>query len=393
MERDIRRFIKEYPNEWKSILKRAPYRLNINDSDDELMIVTYNSDSDFSHPVVRESRGIVYNKETMEVVSVGFDKFFNAGEPLADNIDWTTAVVTQKMDGSLVTLFWWNGKWNLKSNGALDASKVKSQSDPSKSFLDIFNEALKRQPLNWDALDHDVCYSFELLAPENRVIIQYEVPELVFILARNRITGEEIRYTQETNPTGIRLPDRYDLQSESDVRNMLDIIDRGGRKDVEGFVVEDDKCRRVKMKTKFYVDAHHLRGEKTLTIRNAIDIIRAGDIDEYLTYSPWQSKFMLDVDGKMKKLKRTLESIRAWVNIFTAECHTSDVIKMRKEFSEKCSSIDVPQCLMSFFYSAIDGKMDDLDSFFSKLTTSRIEGVISNGDFEAWPPERIPDDE
>jgi hypothetical protein len=35
-------------------------------------------------------------------------------------IDWTNAVVTEKLDGSLVTLYWYQGGWQVASTGTPD---------------------------------------------------------------------------------------------------------------------------------------------------------------------------------------------------------------------------------------------------------------------------------
>ena len=56
--------------------------------------------SDMSLPIVQESRGVILDEaDGWRVVSRAYDKFFNYGEPNAAEIDWTTAVVQEKVDG------------------------------------------------------------------------------------------------------------------------------------------------------------------------------------------------------------------------------------------------------------------------------------------------------
>jgi len=53
-------------------------------------------------------RGIILDAEDdWRVVSLPYVKFFNYGESYADKtLDWTTAKVYEKLDGSMVTLYW-----------------------------------------------------------------------------------------------------------------------------------------------------------------------------------------------------------------------------------------------------------------------------------------------
>ena len=56
-------------------------------------------ESDMSAKEVQECRGLILNKETLEVISMSFYKFFNHGEGHAAKIDWNTASVLEKVDG------------------------------------------------------------------------------------------------------------------------------------------------------------------------------------------------------------------------------------------------------------------------------------------------------
>src|ERR1700753_3130163 len=59
--------------------------------------------SNFAEPMVREARGIIFAREdNWRVVARPFDKFFNHGDPMAAVIDWPSARVQEKLDGSLM---------------------------------------------------------------------------------------------------------------------------------------------------------------------------------------------------------------------------------------------------------------------------------------------------
>ena len=71
----------------------------------------------------RRAAGIVLQKNTNKVVCYPFSKFFNAGEHRAAQVDWTTAVFTEKLDGSLIKLYYLETEkqWVAATNNTIDA--------------------------------------------------------------------------------------------------------------------------------------------------------------------------------------------------------------------------------------------------------------------------------
>ena len=53
-----------------------------------------------------QCRGLILRKDTNQPVCVPFYKFFNLGEEQAHAIDWGTASVYEKVDGSLIKVRW-----------------------------------------------------------------------------------------------------------------------------------------------------------------------------------------------------------------------------------------------------------------------------------------------
>lgn len=87
-------------------LKRDPYKLTINvGSDRRRFCFKYNQiKSDMSLPICQEARGLILDKEdNWNVVSYALPKFFNAAENEAVDIDWDSAEIFEKMDGSCVS--------------------------------------------------------------------------------------------------------------------------------------------------------------------------------------------------------------------------------------------------------------------------------------------------
>ena len=110
--------------DWEEILSNPPYSITIK-RDGGYILLKYNQFlSDFSNPIVRECRGSIFylrDDGLYECVCRAFDKFGNYGEEYTDEIDWSTAQVQEKVDGSLIKVFYHNNSWHVATNGTINA--------------------------------------------------------------------------------------------------------------------------------------------------------------------------------------------------------------------------------------------------------------------------------
>ena len=132
---DLVDYIKTHPD-WRTELTQKPYCLTIKD-DGPYTIFTYSQiDSDFYNPIVKVSRGIILKnagQDDMKIVSWRYNKFANWGEGYADKIDWATARVQEKVDGSLIALWFDEGQWHISTNGMISAFTCDLQ-NPTEDF-------------------------------------------------------------------------------------------------------------------------------------------------------------------------------------------------------------------------------------------------------------------
>jgi hypothetical protein len=147
--------------------------------------------SPMHEPVVRECRGLVVDEaDGWRVVCRAYDNFFNAGEPNAAAIDWQTARVYDKLDGSLMTLYYYRGEWHVASSGVPDAAGVADES--GLSFSELFRRTWADLGYRWPAENEaGQCFMFELMTPQNRVIVAHERPRIVLHGARDLDTMRE----------------------------------------------------------------------------------------------------------------------------------------------------------------------------------------------------------
>ena len=308
-------FIKEH-SDWEVLLSQAPYCLNI--SRDKmfgrnLIMFKYSQrDSDFSNDIVKECRGIILDEDTFEPISVPYFKFFNFSEPNAAEIDWQSATILEKIDGSLVKVVKFSDQEILVStNGVIDAFKCELNSMigcPYNNFGELFWEAIRNQmidcgysldendPVKWlaDKLLLNTTYMFELCSPYNRVIVPHKETKLYFHGWRDNISLEEMRFNTCILTKIFDCPKIYNLKSLDECIAATQAMPW----DEEGYVVLDKNFNRVKIKSPAYLLAHQLANNGNMSIRRAIDVYMAGECDEILAYFPEYKSAFDEIDKR-----------------------------------------------------------------------------------------------
>ena len=190
-------FIKSH-NNWEELLSQPPYALKISRDEGYIMFKYNQIESDFGYQLVREARGIILRERDWKVVCRPFDKFFNYGEPNAAEIDWSHIKVTEKIDGSLVKL-WWDNEWHWSTNGTIDAHKAVVNDALGITFYDLILRALQKNNRYLGEFYDEIefmhgarsrTFMFEVVSPISRVVIPYENYDIFYLGARNNQTGE-----------------------------------------------------------------------------------------------------------------------------------------------------------------------------------------------------------
>ena len=283
---------------WEELLTQAPHSLKISEDGPYVMFKYNQIESDFNNPIVREARGIIFRKgEWNNPVCWAFNKFGNYGEGWVEGIDLSTAFVSDKIDGSLMKV-WWDGEWKISTNGTIDAYKAELGDARMTNFGKYFTTTiLKYYPTCSNflcELDTDLTYMFELVGPYNRIVIPYDEPAIYFLGARNKYTGEE--FNCSTLVAGSLNMGRFHLPKQYPLTSIDDCVDIAGTLswDNEGFVACDAQFNRVKIKSPAYVMAHFARNNNVITRKHLINIVVNNEIAEFLCYA---SDYKAEIDA------------------------------------------------------------------------------------------------
>lgn len=344
---ELRDFILSH-DDWEELLTSDPYYLKIS-RDDGYVLFKYNQVfSDFNIPLVREARGIIFRESDWECVCHPFDKFGNYGESYCPEIDWKTASVQEKVDGSLIK-FWYDDGWHISTNGTIDAFKANLNDVKYQNFGQLVIDAIRKVFADehefFNMLNPKCTYMFELVSPYNRVVIPYEETNLYFLGMRGRVTGFECDPEILDMSSYFKTPKRYPLHSLEDVQKAANALPW----DQEGYVVCDENFNRVKIKSPSYVMAHYARNNNTISTERLVQIVLNGEQEEFLIYASDYADELREVEEVMRKIaNKSVESMKA---IFCASYEFAN----RGEYAREV--MKYPAYMKDFLFRCFDDRI------------------------------------
>lgn len=299
----ICKYINDHPTDWYETLHKD-YGIRIK-KEDSLAIFSYNIECDFRDPIVQEARGIIIDHEKMEVVCWPFRKFGNYTESYADPIDWNNAVVLEKVDGSIIKL-WYNKiteAWQFSTNGVINAENATTDAFSNIAYGALIRQAVNYKDIPFDKLDKDSTYIFELVSPQTRVVVKYDEIALYHLGTRSNITGEE-----RNEDIGIKKPKSYKISSLEDCIKAAIELNKGCESDDEianeGFVVVDKNWNRVKVKSPDYIMMHRLKHNDGISKKDAVTTLLyiKSDVEKICKSNPLLIHIFKYYDFKLAEL-------------------------------------------------------------------------------------------
>lgn len=374
----IQEFILAHDN-WRELLADAPYNLKISE-DDGYVLFKYNQiASDFNEEICKEARGLILDtQDNFRVVRYAFKKFFNVDEGFAARLDWDTAVATEKIDGSIMSVWFARGKWHLSTNGTINAFKAELNGvGPYKTFGELFESVLPLSRFSEfsNILAHQ-CYTFELVSPYNKVVINYPETKVYLLSIRNMNTLVEHpldEVAEFANRFNFTMPQFYYMNDEAGFRRLVEQMPEGH----EGIVVRDENGERVKIKTLLYFEMHRAKNNGVITLERIVDLIRANDHYEFLSYFPEYQPVFDDVKRQIDHSEVVIEKVRQdvaeWKNN-NKDVYEQDARMARKWFAQDLGKKG------PLYFAEYDGKLaNTVDSLETKKFISLFKIELKEG--------------
>lgn len=206
--------------------------------------------------VTKMCRGLITDGSG-KVVARPFDKFFNQSENGEPHQGLFKAY--DKMDGSLGIMYPLDGKLYIATRGsftsdqAIEGTKMLAQYMDSKDVRDIMLQEAKKRT-----------YLFEIIYPENRIVVDYGKERKITLLATRNIETGEV-HTE---------PQHEIFESTKEVGDFAT-----PRDNAEGVVLYYTDGFMEKVKYEEYVRLHRLI--TGVTARRIWDLLRNDQLDEF----------------------------------------------------------------------------------------------------------------
>ena len=258
-------------------------------------------------------RGLVTD-DTGDIVATPFHKFFNIEEGKFEPTE--KFEVYEKMDGSLGIVFWYRGQWVVATRGSFTSDQaIKAR------------ELLKKY--NTDIMFRNLTFCFEIIYPENRIVLDYGTDEKLVLLGTFDKNGKETD-VEIWSQWGFDVVKKYD--GITDYQQLKKMV----KNDQEGFVVKFSNGDRVKVKGVEYLRLHKIMTNVTTT--GIWEYLKNGeDVMELLKDVP--DEFYKKIESYIKDLRYSYFQIsedagKRFDYMMYGKYNDKEPITDRKEFAE-----------------------------------------------------------
>jgi T4 RnlA family RNA ligase len=279
----------------------------------DIKIFNYNNTipDDFHKPFLNsntinayELRGICFVFDNGKLVNryLSMNKFFNLNETsgwMYDDIkDKVIKKISVKEDGSLIRFIRVGDEAIAKTQNSINNLQTKLSNE-------LYNTNIELKNVVDRSLDNNECLLFELVSPYNQIILNYEKTNLILLSVRDELTGKYLPV------------DKYDkistkkyFRNNNNLDNLINFCK--GNKNIEGFVIELEDGKMVKLKTLYYLNLHHLVGAgQFLRVNKIIEAIINNKLDDILPFLNDKNELknrISDIQSKIKKFKTTIKN-------------------------------------------------------------------------------------
>lgn len=318
----------------REICKQKPEFTERDKGDYIVFDYVINDSHSFDNPIALEMRGIAFDLDG-GIVSRPLHKFFNYGEKPVE-IDTASAVVTSKLDGSMIR--------TIKTKNGFVLGTRAGETDVSALATTFIDDHFDHYELCEWAVEQGLTAIFEFCSHENRVVIDYgSEPKMTLLALRYNNTGVYVKrdaLVAVADTFGVPVVQQWRLKSLSELVDEIKPL-----KGEEGIVIASDSGW-VKIKADEYCMMHKACDQIKFD-KDAVRLIMSGLIDDVL---PLLSGSRLN---EIENLRTMVNSgFVAMQHALTTECNRilDEVGGNRKEFAERIKDHKYKSILFALAY-------------------------------------------
>jgi len=324
--------------------------------------------------ITNNCRGLIIDTNTMKVVSFPFTRFSDYNPMGKQTFDFDDCTYWKKLDGSLMTLYWYDGKWNVASKGMPDASGQIKGLDITMN--DYFWKVWKLKKYELPKFT-DHCYMFEMERPSEDFLVKVSEPNITLIGVRNLKTFKEVSIERAKRELCISW--ECATGKKSTLNDILLELNEVDPIKMEGYVACDSNFNRLKIKSPQYDNINLLRTSKFISneeyikrksqidkdnFRRMCEIVRTNSHKSFLSLDKYKEHTVLHstIKTAYKRLQQKLDTLIEYTKTLTG-----------KELGLKMKD---NQNLSGIVFAYQKGAITDIPAYLRKLEIRKFESLI-----------------
>ena len=268
--------------------------------------------------------------------SIPSDSFIKMYPDKSDHL-----VAQEFIEGTMINAFWdpsvgLTGSWEISTRNTVGATSSFFKGSNQKTFRTMFLEAMTAINLSLDSLNKDLCYSFVLQHPDNRIVVPFKNPDL-YLVAVYHIKIVDGNWTALSypmsdlknynwGPAAIKFPQVYEWNTYTELIEKYASMNTSYS--VMGVVVYNNlTCERMKIRNPVYEQVRSLRGNQPKLQYQYLSLRKEGKVADFLKFYP--------------ENKKEFSTFRDQVHLFTSTLFANYIAcyvkkeKPLKEFSDQ----------------------------------------------------------
>jgi len=288
---------------WKNI--------NINSMNENYKVVRYDK-SLLSFDLILTYgllRSVVLNKEN-KVVSFAPPKSLDSDtfiKKYPSTNSMNDLIAEEFVEGTMINIFWDStigigGSWEIATRNNVGARAYFYKNKTGKTFREMFMECWNANGMDYDYLDKNLCYSFVMQHPDNRIVVPFAKPQLYLVQVCEIVNTEDgttnvvihdiidVKQNDIWKNTSVRFPEIYENWN-----THSDLIDKYASMNtpyhIVGVVIRNRVTNeRCKIRNPVYEEVRQLRGNQPKLQYQYLSLRSEGKVADFLKFYPEHKK-------------------------------------------------------------------------------------------------------
>ena len=285
-------------------------------------------------------------------------------------------VAEEFVEGTMINVFFdpelgITGSWEISTRNTVGATSTFYKKQNAKTFRQMFMEAAVENNLDINKLDTQLCYSFVLQHPENRIVVPFSKPQLYLVgiyKINNNVNNTTVTFYDSSEykhyfselGTTVKFPRIYSFNKYSELIEKYCSMNTSY--DVVGVIIHNKNTgERTKIRNPVYEQVRNLRGNQPKLQYQYLCLRKEGKVNDFLKYYP--------------ENKKEFSSFRDQVHLFTNTLFSNYIscyIKKEKPL------IEFPQQYRTHMFNIHQIYMNELREKHLFITNEVVKNYVNN---------------